>query len=159
MECISSTFWTFTDPEFQFCLSCLSKLWLSVGCTEWTDFRRMLKKWLVIDPTFSGGRVGTTLHRGSYWYLNHIRHALSYEYFHFSQNFLIFNLVFQFIFVFSIITYEDLRTEDYIYPKWSIHIGWMMTMSSLMCIPLYMVYMFIKTPGSWQEVHKKVDTN
>ncbi|XP_021954032.1 sodium-dependent serotonin transporter isoform X2 [Folsomia candida] len=56
-----------------------------------------------------------------------------------------------FIFVFSIITYEDLRTEDYIYPKWSIHIGWMMTMSSLMCIPLYMVYMFIKTPGSWQE--------
>jgi len=59
----------------------------------------------------------------------------------------------QVIFICSMYTYEDLQTDDYVYPKWSIAVGWVLTGSSLVCIPLYMVYAFIVTPGSFQQVH------
>ena len=60
--------------------------------------------------------------------------------------------VWQFIFVCSLVTYEDLRTKDYIYPRWSILLGWAMTGSSLACIPAYIIYMFLSTPGSLKQV-------
>ncbi|KAF0305155.1 Sodium-dependent serotonin transporter [Amphibalanus amphitrite] len=56
-----------------------------------------------------------------------------------------------FIFVCSLVTYEDLRTKDYIYPRWSILLGWAMTGSSLACIPAYIIYMFLATPGSLKQ--------
>ncbi|XP_037090813.1 sodium-dependent serotonin transporter-like [Pollicipes pollicipes] len=56
-----------------------------------------------------------------------------------------------FIFVCSLVTYEDLRTKEYVYPRWSIALGWGMTASSLVCIPAYIVYMFLTTPGSLKQ--------
>ncbi|ODN03411.1 Sodium-dependent serotonin transporter [Orchesella cincta] len=58
------------------------------------------------------------------------------------------------IFIFSFFSYEDLNTAQYQYPKWSIIVGWMLTLSSIICVPLYIVYMFIVTPGSTIEVRQ-----
>ncbi|XP_063221399.1 sodium-dependent serotonin transporter isoform X3 [Bacillus rossius redtenbacheri] len=52
------------------------------------------------------------------------------------------------IFIFSLLGYEEMLTGDYVYPAWSISVGWVLTASSLVCIPLYIVYKFAITPGS-----------
>ena len=33
--------------------------------------------------------------------------------------------------------------EEYKYPEWSIKVGWAVTCSSVMCIPMYMIYKFV----------------
>nr|CAD7426898.1 unnamed protein product [Timema monikensis] len=52
------------------------------------------------------------------------------------------------IFIFSLLGYEDMLTGEYVYPPWSISVGWVLTASSLVCIPGYMIYKFAITPGS-----------
>lgn len=37
--------------------------------------------------------------------------------------------------------------EEYTYPDWSTAVGWILTMSSILCIPAYIIYKFIRTPG------------
>lgn len=60
--------------------------------------------------------------------------------------------VFLFIlFVLSIVAYQGLSLDGYKFPVWSQVIGWMITFSSLTCIPVYIVYSFIVTPGTWRE--------
>ncbi|XP_026678158.1 sodium-dependent serotonin transporter-like [Diaphorina citri] len=51
------------------------------------------------------------------------------------------------IFVFSLLGYEDMISGEYVYPPWSIRLGWTLTASSLMCIPSYIVYKLYTTPG------------
>lgn len=41
-----------------------------------------------------------------------------------------------------------LDTPEYKYPEWSIQLGWILTASSTMCIPTYIIYKFIITPGT-----------
>ncbi|XP_075217892.1 serotonin transporter [Lycorma delicatula] len=53
------------------------------------------------------------------------------------------------IFVFSIMGYEEMLAGEYIYPPWSINVGWLLTASSLSCIPAYMIYKFLITPGTF----------
>ncbi|XP_064088102.1 sodium-dependent serotonin transporter-like [Macrobrachium nipponense] len=36
-------------------------------------------------------------------------------------------------------------------PPWAVALGWVLTCSSIICIPLYIVYMFIVTPGTFRE--------
>ncbi|XP_022245423.1 sodium-dependent serotonin transporter-like [Limulus polyphemus] len=55
------------------------------------------------------------------------------------------------IFLFAMIHYKDLEWEDYQYPKWSITVGWLLTVSSLSCIPIYMIYRIIITPGTFTQ--------
>jgi len=52
-----------------------------------------------------------------------------------------------------LVGYEDLKSGDYEYPKWSISVGWVLTSSSLVCIPAYMIYFVAKTPGTFKEVN------
>ncbi|KAK6625289.1 hypothetical protein RUM43_005583 [Polyplax serrata] len=40
------------------------------------------------------------------------------------------------------------EAEDLKYPRWSVKIGWILTASSLVCIPLYIAYIFAVTPGN-----------
>nr|CAD7587709.1 unnamed protein product [Timema genevievae] len=56
------------------------------------------------------------------------------------------------IFIFSLLGYEDMLTGEYVYPPWSISVGWVLTASSLVCIPGYMIYKFAITPGSCLQV-------
>ncbi|RZF36574.1 hypothetical protein LSTR_LSTR010685 [Laodelphax striatellus] len=53
------------------------------------------------------------------------------------------------IFVFSLMGYEEMLAGDYVYPPWSISLGWVLTASSLTCIPAYIIYKFLITPGSF----------
>lgn len=48
--------------------------------------------------------------------------------------------------------YQSLRYGNYVYPTWSLALGWLMTASSVICIPTYAIYKFAKTPGSFLEV-------
>ncbi|XP_060936566.1 sodium- and chloride-dependent GABA transporter 2-like [Limanda limanda] len=55
-------------------------------------------------------------------------------------------------FAFSIIKYTPLKyNNEYVYPWWGYAIGWLLAMSSIMCIPLWMVYKISTTPGTFRE--------
>ena len=41
---------------------------------------------------------------------------------------------------------------EYAYPAWTIMVGWILTASSLLCIPLYIVYKLAVTPGNIVQV-------
>ncbi|KAJ8312336.1 LOW QUALITY PROTEIN: hypothetical protein KUTeg_009709 [Tegillarca granosa] len=56
------------------------------------------------------------------------------------------------LFVLSIWAYDGMALEGYTYPGWSLAVGWCITCSSLICIPIYIVYKFITTPGTFKQV-------
>jgi len=56
------------------------------------------------------------------------------------------------IFIFYVVQYEPLVYMDYRYPWWGEMIGWCMTMSSVLVIPGYAIFIFIKTKGTLAEV-------
>lgn len=56
------------------------------------------------------------------------------------------------IFIFSLLGYEDMLGEEYIYPEWSIVVGWILTLSSILCIPIYIIYKILITPGTIKQV-------
>lgn len=41
--------------------------------------------------------------------------------------------------------------QEYKYPDWSTSVGWALTCSSIMCIPLYMIYRFCISTGGFVE--------
>ncbi|KAK7603556.1 hypothetical protein V9T40_003555 [Parthenolecanium corni] len=51
------------------------------------------------------------------------------------------------IFAFSILGYKDMIAGEYTYPDWSINLGWVLTASSISCIPAYIIYLLCITPG------------
>ncbi|XP_055694630.1 sodium-dependent serotonin transporter [Lutzomyia longipalpis] len=51
------------------------------------------------------------------------------------------------IFIFSFLGYQEMLGTEYTYPDWSIAVGWALTASSVLCIPIYMIYKFLRTPG------------
>ncbi|XP_073848673.1 serotonin transporter [Musca autumnalis] len=56
------------------------------------------------------------------------------------------------IFIFSFLGYEEMLGTEYKYPLWSIKVGWAVTCSSVMCIPMYMIYkFFFASKGNCQE--------
>ena len=65
---------------------------------------------------------------------------------------LLFCLV-QGIFIFSLVTYKPLTYNDtYHYPKWAQALGWIMALSSIICIPLVAIIRLIQAEGTFQEV-------
>lgn len=58
------------------------------------------------------------------------------------------------IFLFFLIKYKPLKYNNvYTYPDWGYGIGWFMALSSMVCIPLGMIWKIWKTPGTFSEVH------
>uniref|UniRef100_A0A182R036 Transporter n=1 Tax=Anopheles farauti TaxID=69004 RepID=A0A182R036_9DIPT len=51
------------------------------------------------------------------------------------------------ILIFSLLGYEEMLGEEYEYPEWSVAAGWALTLSSVLCIPTYVIYKFLKSPG------------
>ncbi|XP_069719061.1 sodium- and chloride-dependent glycine transporter 1 isoform X1 [Phaenicophaeus curvirostris] len=45
-----------------------------------------------------------------------------------------------FILVFTVIQYQPVSYNDYVYPTWAISIGFLMALSSVICIPIYAIY-------------------
>jgi hypothetical protein len=56
--------------------------------------------------------------------------------------------------LFSLINYSRLQYGDYIYPLWAELLGWCLALSSMLCIPIYVVYRLLKSP---QNNFKKVN--
>lgn len=48
--------------------------------------------------------------------------------------------------------YTSLVLDEYSFPKWAMGLGWLMTASSLVCIPIYAIYLLAKTPGTFSQV-------
>ncbi|KAM4675416.1 sodium- and chloride-dependent betaine transporter-like [Discoglossus pictus] len=61
-------------------------------------------------------------------------------------------------FLFSIIKYSPLKYNNiYEYPTWGYGIGWLMAASSMVCIPLYALYIVLRTKGPFmQRLHAVV---
>merc|ERR1711915_898088 len=57
-----------------------------------------------------------------------------------------------FIFIFYFVKYTPITMGDYQYPGWGEALGFLISLSSMIWVPGYMVYYFIATPGSWREV-------
>lgn len=55
------------------------------------------------------------------------------------------------LFVLSCWKYEGLDLMGYVYPPWAVAVGWCITASSILCIPVYGVYRFIITPGTLKQ--------
>uniref|UniRef100_A0AAQ4Q1C9 Transporter n=1 Tax=Gasterosteus aculeatus aculeatus TaxID=481459 RepID=A0AAQ4Q1C9_GASAC len=55
-------------------------------------------------------------------------------------------------FAFSLIKYTPLKyNNEYVYPWWGYAIGWLLALSSMVCIPLWMVYKISTTKGTFRE--------
>lgn len=53
----------------------------------------------------------------------------------------------QFILVFTVIQYRPISYNDYVYPTWAISIGFLMALSSVICIPIYAIYKVCRSEG------------
>ncbi|XP_033747389.1 sodium-dependent serotonin transporter-like [Pecten maximus] len=55
------------------------------------------------------------------------------------------------LFVLSIWAYSGIQLDGYTYPDWSVAVGWCITCSSLICIPLYIVFDILTTKGTLKQ--------
>lgn len=46
------------------------------------------------------------------------------------------------------IQYKPITYNDYVYPSWSLAIGFTMAVSSVVCIPIYAIYKITRSPGA-----------
>lgn len=59
----------------------------------------------------------------------------------------------QAVFLFSLIKYTPLKyNNSYVYPPWGYVLGWLMALSSMVCIPLYIIFILLRTKGSLKQV-------
>lgn len=57
------------------------------------------------------------------------------------------------IFIFFLVKYKPLKYNNvYTYPAWGYGIGWLMALSSMLCIPLWIFIKLWKTEGTLPEV-------
>uniref|UniRef100_A0A803JFV1 Transporter n=1 Tax=Xenopus tropicalis TaxID=8364 RepID=A0A803JFV1_XENTR len=62
-------------------------------------------------------------------------------------------------FLFSLIKYSPLKYNNrYVYPSWGYAIGWLMALSSMICIPIYAFYIILRTKGSFTQRLKQLVT-
>lgn len=60
------------------------------------------------------------------------------------------------VFLFSMVQYKTLDYIGYKYPWWGEFIGWLLGLSSMLCIPGYAIYKFSVTPGTFRERMKNL---
>merc|ERR1719397_1995267 len=59
------------------------------------------------------------------------------------------------VFCFKLFTWKNVVYQGYHYPWWAHAVGYFMAGSSMICIPVYAVWLWYTTPGTWRE---KMDT-
>ncbi|CAJ0940797.1 unnamed protein product [Ranitomeya imitator] len=52
-----------------------------------------------------------------------------------------------FILIFTVIQYRPISYNDYVYPDWAIMLGFLMALSSVVCIPLYAAFRIWRSEG------------
>ncbi|CAK9830825.1 Sodium- and chloride-dependent GABA transporter 1 [Anthophora retusa] len=58
------------------------------------------------------------------------------------------------VFIFNLVQWTPVKYLDYEYPWWSHVLGWMTALSSMLCIPGYMIYAWMTTPGDRSTKYK-----
>lgn len=58
----------------------------------------------------------------------------------------------QVLFILSLVYNKPIELGGYVYPDWALAVGWIISISSLVWIPIYMTYRFIKSKGNLKEV-------
>uniref|UniRef100_A0A8C5Y146 Sodium- and chloride-dependent betaine transporter n=1 Tax=Microcebus murinus TaxID=30608 RepID=A0A8C5Y146_MICMU len=62
-------------------------------------------------------------------------------------------------FLFSLSKYTPLRYNNaYVYPPWGYSIGWLLALSSMVCVPLFIVITLLKTQGSFTKRLRQLTT-
>lgn len=60
------------------------------------------------------------------------------------------------IFIFFLVKYKPLKYNNvYTYPAWGYGIGWLMALSSMLCIPLWIFIKLWQTEGTLREVRRQ----
>ena len=57
------------------------------------------------------------------------------------------------VFLFYVVKFEKLKYLDYDYPWWGHFIGALLAGSSMLCVPVYMVYVISRQEGTLMEVN------
>jgi len=57
------------------------------------------------------------------------------------------------VFIFNILQWTPVTYLDYEYPWWSHAFGWFTALSSMLCIPGYMIWIWYTTPGDFPTVN------
>ncbi|KAI5104000.1 sodium- and chloride-dependent glycine transporter 1 isoform X1 [Silurus meridionalis] len=57
-------------------------------------------------------------------------------------------LIISFILIFTVIQYKPITYNDYVYPDWSLVIGFCMALSSVICIPVYALFKISMSDGT-----------
>ena len=84
--------------------------------------------------------------------------ALSLVYFNVCPHSVVFHstnvlsLIFQVLFILSIVFNPPLTLGPYVYPGWAVALGWVISCSSLTCVPAYIIYRFTKSRGRFMDV-------
>ncbi|XP_059166029.1 sodium-dependent serotonin transporter-like, partial [Physella acuta] len=55
------------------------------------------------------------------------------------------------LFILSIMDSPPPQYGAYVYPHWALTLGWLLVCTSIMCIPVYIVVSFFRTPGNLKE--------
>lgn len=137
-----------TAPVWRSCSWCSRRRRECAGCTASTDSPRTCAACSVTRPGYSGALAGLTSGKS----LTRKKENLikTPEIILFSYpNSPVFLLG---LFVFSVLSHEEMLGGEYTYPGWSIAVGWVMTGTTVSCVPLYIIYKFIITPGSCYQV-------
>lgn len=57
------------------------------------------------------------------------------------------------IFLFHLVNYKPLTYNNvYVYPWWGEVIGWCLALSSMLCIPVSLLYKLVRAKGTFREV-------
>jgi len=64
----------------------------------------------------------------------------------------------QSVLLFYLAMYVPLEVGSYAYPTWANAVGWLMCMSSFVCVPIYIMYSVIMQRGSLKEVFTAKET-
>ena len=57
------------------------------------------------------------------------------------------------IFISAVVRTKGLELQKYVYPSWSITLGWAITCSSMACVPIYAIYLYFKVEGTFRQVY------
>lgn len=68
-------------------------------------------------------------------------------------------LLLQSVFFFNIIQWTPIKYLGYEYPAWAHAFGWFTALSSMLCIPGYMIWLWYKTPGDKDTVRIQIQSN
>ena len=61
------------------------------------------------------------------------------------------------MFLFHVVNYKPLTYNSvYVYPWWGEALGWLLALSSMLCIPVTVLFKLLRCPGTLREVSPRV---